>query len=69
MTASETFVFKVYVLDSQTSTMRLYQSATYTGVQTNIAEFIANVPAAQFRITVQRTAGSDQAVTWLRIER
>jgi hypothetical protein len=69
MTASETFVFKVYTLDSQTSTMRMYMTQTYTGVQTEPAVFINNVPAAQYRVSQQRTAGTDRAVTWLRIER
>lgn len=68
MTATETFVIRVYVRDQNTLTMRLYEQETITGVQSIPAVFIPFVTTKQYRVSIQRTAGTDRAVTWQRIE-
>lgn len=68
MTASETFVIKVYVKDQNATTMRLYHTGTLTGVQSDPAYFIPFLPTKQYRVSIQRTAGTDRAVTWQRID-
>lgn len=67
MTATETIVIKVYVRDENASTMRTYQTETLTGVQADPAIFIPFVPTKQYRVSIQRTAGTDRAFTWLRV--
>jgi phenolic acid decarboxylase len=68
MTATETFVFKVYVYDTNATTYRIFQTITLTGVQTDPAGYIPTVLSSQYKVTVQRTAGTDKAVTWKRFE-
>ena len=68
MTASETFRIKVYVKDQNLVTMRLYTTVDISGVQSDPAYFIPFVAAKQYKVTIQRTGGSDRAVTWQSIE-
>ena len=68
MTATETFVIRVYVRDQNGAVMRLYEQETFTGVQAVPAIFIPFVTTKQYRVSIQRTAGTDRAVTWQRIE-
>ena len=68
MTSTETFVFKVYVYDSNASTSRLFDTITLTGDQTNDAYYIPTLISSQYKVSVQRTAGTDRAVTWKRFE-
>jgi len=68
MTATETIVLKVYFKDDNGATMRLYKTITLSGVQAEPAGFISFLPARQYKVTIQRTAGSDRAYTWDRIE-
>jgi len=68
MTASETFRIKVYVKDQSAGSMRQYNSVDYTGVQASPALYIPPVLTKQFRVTIQRTAGSDRQVNWQTIE-
>ena len=70
MQAGDTFVFKVYVKDDlDLDFMRLWKPDVFGGVQTEQAVFVGNIPASQYKITVQRTAGTDRVVDWMRIER
>jgi len=64
MTATETFRIKVYVRDENAGTLRLYNNIDYTGVQSNPAIFIPPLPTKEFKVSIQRTAGTDKAVTW-----
>jgi hypothetical protein len=68
MTTSETVRIKVYVFDSNTSTLRIYEDQTISGVQAKPAYYIPWIPAREFKVTIQRTAGSDKAYSWLRAE-
>lgn len=68
MTGTETFVIKVYVYDTNGTTYRLYQTETLTGSQSDPCVFIPFLPTPQYKVSIQRTAGTDRAVTWLRAE-
>jgi hypothetical protein len=65
MTATETFKFQCLVLDANAATMRTYRDFDLTGAQDPPAIFFAPIPAKQYQIKIQRTAGTDRAVTWL----
>jgi len=66
--AADTVVLKVYVYDENGTTMRLYETETISGVQADPSIFIPFIPTKQYRVSIQRTAGSDRAVTWQRIQ-
>ncbi len=68
LTATETYTIRVYVLDGQSSVMRKFLEEPRVGVQADPAVFIPPVPAAQYRVTVQRAGGSDRAITFQRWE-
>src|SRR5687767_8008558 len=68
MTASETFRIKVYVYDQTSSTYRQYLTQDQIGVQASPAYYIPFIPARRYKVTIQRTAGSDRSVTWDRVE-
>jgi hypothetical protein len=68
MTGTETFVIKVYVKDQNGATMRVAESETLTGVQDPVSVFIPFLPTKQYKVTIQRTAGTDRAVAWQRVE-
>lgn len=68
MQAGDTVTIKVYVLDENTATMRLYQTESYSEVQADPALFIPFMPTKQYRVSIQRTAGTDRAYTWQRIQ-
>lgn len=68
MASGDTVVIKTKVLDQNTSTIRTYETVTLTDAQTDPAYFIAWLPARQYRVTIQRTAGTDRSFTWLRAE-
>jgi hypothetical protein len=65
MTATETFVFKIYLYDPNgTPAFRLFDSITLTGVQAIPARYVPLIPSRQYRITVQRTAGTDRVINY-----
>ena len=68
MTASETFVVNIYAKDQNGGTMRLYLTETLTGVQSSPAFYLAPLVTKQFKVTIQKTAGTNRAVTWQRAE-
>lgn len=68
MQTGDTVVIKIYIKDDYSSTVRLFDSVTLSGAQTLPSYFIPFLPATQFRVSIQRTAGTDRAYTYLRIE-
>lgn len=68
MQAGDTVVIKIYVKDVNAATMRLYQTVTKSDVQADPAGFIGFLFATQYKVSIQRTAGTDRAFTWQRIE-
>jgi hypothetical protein len=69
MASGDTVVIRTYVKDVNATTMRLYKPVTISGAQTaDPTGFLAFMAATQYKVTIQRTAGSDRAYTWLRVE-
>ena len=68
MASGDTVVIKIYVKDQNGATMRLYHTATLTGAQTDPAYFIPFLPTKQYKVSIQRTGGTDRAYTWQRVE-
>jgi hypothetical protein len=68
MTSTETFVIKVYVKDQNGATMRLAENETLTGAQDPPSLFIPFLPTKQYKVSIQRTAGTDRAIAWQRVE-
>ena len=66
MTGTETFVIKVYTYDSNaTAAFRLFDTITLTGAQTNTAAFIPMIPTQQYKVTVQKTAGTNRVLNYV----
>lgn len=68
MTSTETFVIKVYLKDQNGATMRLYHTTTLSGAQADPDWYVPFIATKQYKVTIQRTAGTDRAVTWQRID-
>lgn len=69
MTATETFVIRVYTWDSNaTAQARQFDVITLTGDQANDANFIPMIPTEQYKVTVQRTAGTDRVLNFVRVQ-
>jgi len=69
MQLGDTMVFKVYIYDDNAATLRIVDTQTFAGQQTTTpAVYIAPYATRQFKVTVQRTLGSDRAITWTRAQ-
>jgi len=68
MQSGDTITIKVYVLDENAAVMRLYETQTVTGAQTDPAIFIPFIPTKQYKVSIQRTAGTDRSFNWMRIQ-
>jgi hypothetical protein len=68
MASGDTIVIKLYVKDQVSSTMRLFDTQTLTGDQPEDAKYIDAIAARQYRVTIQRTAGTDRTYNWDRVE-
>lgn len=69
MTSADTVEIKVYVKDTYgVGAMRVYTTQTLTGAQPDPAYFVPFVPSRQYKVTIKRTAGTDRAYNWMRIE-
>lgn len=69
MQSGDTVVIKVYVKDQNGSAMRVYGTATLSNVQADPAGYIPYLTTKQYKVTIQRTAGTDRAFAWQRIQR
>jgi len=68
MVAGDTVVIRVYVKDQNGATMRVWTQKTLTDAQTNEPVWFAPfLPTKQYKVTIQRTAGTDRAFTWQRV--
>lgn len=59
---------KIYKLDSNASVMRVYRTISINDAQDDPAFFIPFLPAAQYKVTIKRLAGTDRTYTWNRYE-
>lgn len=67
MQSGDTITLKVYIKDINGNAMRLIKSTSVSNAQTE-SGFFSFLPATQYKVTIQRTAGTDRAYTWERIE-
>ena len=70
MVVGDTMVFRTYVYDDNAATLRLFDVTTISGQQTlgAVSLYVAPIATRQFKVTVQRTLGSDRAFTWTRAQ-
>lgn len=68
MQSGDTIVIKIYLKDVNATTMRALEPVTLSGVQSDPVGFIAYHTASQYKVTIQRTAGTDRAYTFNRYE-
>ena len=68
MASGDTFRIKVYVRDSNAGTDRLYLIQDVSGAQSSPAFYQPYVTTKKHKVTIQKTAGTNRAVTWERIE-
>lgn len=68
MASGDTVVIRIYVKDQNALVMRLYDSATLSNAQSLPAFYIPPLGTKEYKVTIQRTAGTDRAYTWQRIE-
>ena len=74
MTGADVITVKVYVKDehasSPTTVLRVYESKSIAAADVSAAPavFIPPVPTKEYKVTIQRTAGSDRVYTWMRME-
>lgn len=68
MTASETFVIRTYIWDEQLAEYMSIDKQTKSNVQDPVAMMIDMRCGTRYKVTIQRTAGSDKSVTWIRFE-
>ncbi len=68
MAASSVYQIRVYVRDEADAAERKYIDTEVSGVQTDPAFFVPFVPSDQYRVSIQRTAGTDVEISWVRAE-
>lgn len=68
MTSSDTVVIRVYYRDANSNVLRLFDSITLSGDQPADLQYVDPIACTRYKVTIQRTAGSDRVYTWERIE-
>ncbi len=68
MLSTHTITVRVYVEDENATTERKYIDTEISGAQTSPAFFVPFIPSDQYRVSIQRTAGTNIAITWVRAE-
>lgn len=67
-TTGDAIVIRVYVLDNTGAVLSKYLDVQINGPQSSPAIFIPFVPANQYRVTIQRSAGTDRTYNWSRYQ-
>ena len=68
MASGDSVTIKVYVYDNNATTLRLYESVTLTDAQSIPAMFIPFIPTKEYKVSIQRVAGTDRNYTWQRMQ-
>jgi hypothetical protein len=68
MASGDIVDIKIYVKDQTGNTMRLFDTITLSGDQPADAGYIDGIPARQYKVSIQRTGGSDNTFNWDRVE-
>lgn len=68
MVAGDSITVRVYIWDNEGSAYRKISTYLVENAQTEPAWFQSFLPSQQFKVTIQRTAGTDRNYTWQRVE-
>jgi hypothetical protein len=68
MQSGDAVTIRVYVYDENTTTLRLYDLQGLVGVQSSPAIFIPFLPSRRYKVSIQRTAGTDRLYSWQRLQ-
>jgi len=68
MAGGDTIQIRVYVRDENTPAERKYIDTEISGAQASPAFFVPFIPSLEYRVSIERTAGTDRTYTWVRAE-
>lgn len=68
MIGGDTFRVKTYVWDEYLGEYVKIVQTDYSGAQDPAGKALAFDACTRYKVTIQRTAGADRAVTWLRAQ-
>jgi hypothetical protein len=68
MTNGDTIKVKIYDWDAEGSTYRLHDEIIFENVQSKPSWFFNFLPSERYKVSIQRTAGTDRSYNWTRIE-
>lgn len=68
MIGGDTLRVRIYVWDEQLGEYMKIEQTDYTGAQDPAGKRLAFEAATRYKVTIQRTAGADRAVSWLRAQ-
>ena len=68
MISGDTFRVKIYIWDEQLGEYVKIEQTDYSGAQDPAGKRLPFEASTRYKVTIQRTAGVDRAVTWLRAQ-
>lgn len=68
MAANDSITIRVYLLDEEGTTMRKIETLILEHAQSDPIWFYPFLPAQQYKVSIQRTAGTDRSYNWTRME-
>ncbi len=68
MTASETFRVRIYIWDEQLGEYMKIDQTDYSSTQDPAGKRLPFEASTRYKVTIQRTAGTDRAVSWIRAQ-
>jgi len=68
MIGGDTYRVRIYIWDEQLGEYMKVEQTDYSGAQDPAGKRLAFEAATRYKVTIQRTAGGDRAVTWLRAQ-
>lgn len=68
MQNGDMITIRVYIWDNDSSAYRKISTYYVENVQTEPAWFESFLPSQQYKVSIQRTAGTDRNYTWMRVE-
>lgn len=68
MQSGDTFRVRIYIWDEQLGEYMKIEQTDYSNAQDPVGKRLAFEAATRYKVTIQRTAGIDRAVTWLRAQ-
>ena len=66
MIGGDTFRVRIYVWDENLAEYMKVEQTDYSGAQDPAGKRLPFEAATRYKVTIQRTAGGDRTVTWLR---